>query len=896
MSGLLATKLHLPSPPSSRVHRPRLIQRLNAGLDAACKVTLVSAPAGFGKSSCVAAWLKSLTSQPAAWLSLDPADEDPAIFFSYLVAALQTVSPDLCPETAALLRTGQLPSEQVLGAALAGDLSACLPRTLLVLDDFHLIQSAFILHVMETLVANFPPSFHLVLVTREDPALPLARLRAHNQLTEIRAEDLRFTQAEAASFLNDVMGLCLAEPDISVLEDRTEGWIVGLQLAGLSIRDRADPSAYISSLSGSHRFILSYLTEEVLSRLPQDTLTFLLQTSILDKLTGDLCDALTGRTDSAALLERLLAANLFLIPLDDEQRWYRCHHLFGDLLAARLKQTVSPAAIHALHCRASDWLAANACPDEAIHHALLGLDYERAGSLVAGTARAMIFSGRIHVLRGWLDALPEKSFEAYLPLKIYRSWMDLLQGRLDLTEPALLKMDTMLRALPPSPENETLRREMIVILSRLVALAGNTARAIQTCHEALAFLPEADQVSRARIYSALAIACGAQGDVPGADVAYHECLRLALATANFSLAAHTFMLRGMWLGYYGKLHEAAAAYQAIIDLGPQSGQKVFYPTGQGLIGLASLYLEWNDLEAAGTALGQGLQLCLQAGLDGYFSGAILVSRLHQAQGDLPAALRDLQALEKAAPRSDTITLTIRQIQLRLALGDTSGAAQLADPLTGLLAGGPPIVVIEMTELILARVYLAQAEIEKAFDLLDRLQASAAPAGRSGHLLEMYLLRSLAMRIKSGEETTQAAVHSLAQALALGEPEGYFLLFLEAGPDLRPLLEGVLADPSTAQPIQRYARRLLDALPGSPHQPALSPAASAPPSASLIEPLTQRELQVLRLIGEGLKYGEIGARLFISLNTVRTYVKSIYAKLAVNNRTHAIAAAHRHGLI
>jgi LuxR family maltose regulon positive regulatory protein len=354
-SGLLATKLHRPSVPPKRVQRPHLIQRLDEGLESGRQITLVSAPAGFGKTTCIAEWIDALDC-PVAWLSLDAADDDPGRFFAYLVAALQRVDANLGREIEGVLRSGQLPPSEAIGATLINDILESEVRFLLVLDDFHVIQDRFILQVLERLVANLPRPLHLVLLTREDPPLPLARLRANNQLTEIRAKDLRFTNRDAEHFLNDVLGLSLSRADVTALEAKTEGWVVGLQLAGLSVRDRADPSAFIATLSGSHRFILSYLTEEVLNRQPEEIQRFLFQTSILDKLNGDLCNAVTGRSDSRALLERLFSANLFLIPLDDEGQWYRYHHLFADLLRD-FYSTLQKDRMAELHQRAAHWYA-----------------------------------------------------------------------------------------------------------------------------------------------------------------------------------------------------------------------------------------------------------------------------------------------------------------------------------------------------------------------------------------------------------------------------------------------------------------------------------------------------------------------------------------------------------
>jgi LuxR family maltose regulon positive regulatory protein len=359
MSSLLATKLYRPSIPPKRVQRPHLIQRLNEGLESGRQITLASAPAGFGKTTCISEWVNALDC-PVTWLSLDAADDAPGCFLAYLGAALQKVDANLGRKIEGVLRSGQLPPSEIISTTLSNDIQELESRFLLVLDDFQVIQDRFILQVLEGLVANLPQPLHLVLLTREDPPLPLARLRANNQLTEIRAGDLRFANPEADRFLNEVMGLSLSQADIAVLEDKTEGWIVGLQLAGLSIRDRTDPSSFIAALSGSHRFILSYLTEQVLNQQTREIQSFLLQTSILNRLSGDLCNAVTGRTDGHSLLERLFNANLFLIPLDDEQRWYRYHHLFADLLRD-LQNTRQKDETAELHQRASRWYAQVAC-------------------------------------------------------------------------------------------------------------------------------------------------------------------------------------------------------------------------------------------------------------------------------------------------------------------------------------------------------------------------------------------------------------------------------------------------------------------------------------------------------------------------------------------------------
>ncbi|MDY7042161.1 MAG: LuxR family transcriptional regulator, partial [Chloroflexota bacterium] len=468
---LLQSKLYIPPVRPELVSRPRLIKRLNAGLHR--KLTLVSAPAGFGKTTCISAWVHGLDC-PVTWLSLDPADDDPGRFFAYLVAALQEVDASLGREIEGVLRSGQLPPGEIISTTLSNDIQELEGRFLLILDDFQVIQDRFILEVLEKLVANLPQPLHLVLLTREDPPLPLARLRANNQLTEIRAGDLRFTGPEADRFLNEVMALSLSQADIAVLEDKTEGWIVGLQLAGLSVRDRADPSAFIATLSGSHRFILSYLTEQVLSRLPEETQSFLLKTSILDRLSGDLCNAVTGRTDGHALLERLLSANLFLIPLDDEQRWYRYHHLFADLLRD-LQNTRQKDETTELHRRASSWYAQAGMASEAIRHALAAEDYALAVHLLENHAMDMIMQGYAKTVNSWVQAIPMEWSSLSPRTNLALAWMHLLRGAYSQASPYLERLEGSFSSPQVSKEDrQSLEAERLVMQSLLLNMEGKT--------------------------------------------------------------------------------------------------------------------------------------------------------------------------------------------------------------------------------------------------------------------------------------------------------------------------------------------------------------------------------------------------------------------------------------
>lgn len=529
---LLTTKLYIPSPRPSLVPRPRLIERLDEGLRLGHKFTLVSAPAGFGKTTCISEWVNTLDC-PVTWLSLDPADNDPGRFFAYFIAALQKIDENLGCEIEGVLRSGQLPPDEVISTILINDILKLEGRFLLVMDDFQVIQDDLILRVLEKLVANLfqtnlPQPLHLVLLSREDPSLPLARLRANNQLTEIRAGDLRFAERDAARFLNEVMGLSLSQADIAVLEERTEGWIVGLQLAAIALksaasgREQMDPSEFIATLSGSHRYILSYLTEQVLDRQPEEIRRFLLQTAILDRLNGDLCNAVrfgiaetpsnsegiavTGHTDSHAMLERLLNANLFLIPLDDEQRWYRYHHLFADLLRG-LKNTLQGDKTAELHRRASHWYAqagdgGGTFVSEAIQHALAAADYAMAVDLLENHATGMIMQGYAKTVDGWVQMIPQEWRSSSSKTNLAFAWMHALRGTY---AQAFLYIAQLQAAFQTGEEGDpAIKAEWLVLQSLMLNMQGKSTESMALVNQALEIVPQEDSRVRSLVYWGLA--------------------------------------------------------------------------------------------------------------------------------------------------------------------------------------------------------------------------------------------------------------------------------------------------------------------------------------------------------------------------------------------------------
>jgi LuxR family maltose regulon positive regulatory protein len=903
---VLQTKLFIPSTRSLLV-RPHLIQILDESRRAEHRLILISSSAGSGKTSLLGEWAAQHPGE-WAWLSLDSADNEPTRFWSYLIAALQRIQAGMGQEAAGLLVSPQPVPVQTILVTLLNEFANHPSPFILALDDYHVISNLEIHSGMAFLLEHLPPQVSLVISTRADPPLPIVRLRAHAQLTEIREAQLRFSAEEAASFL-ETMGLNLSTQDVFAIETRTEGWIAGLQLVGLALRAQpamiSDPHPFISAFTGSRQHILDYLAEEVLSHLEKEVQDFLVKTSILERMCAELCAEVVGDPGEPKpaphrpTLNELERANLFTLPLDAERHWFRYHHLFADLLANRLQETLPASEIQQLHCRASQWLARNHLVDDAIRHALLGQDFERAAALIESLAQAMMFSGRVNTLKNWIGALPETCLQSHPRLKIYAVWIELMQGICELTQQKVQETEQLIRSLPASPENNQLKVELMVILCRFIAISGDTTQAIRVVQETHDLIAESDLGSRARVQSALAIAYGLDGDFEKSMTAFHECLRLARDCGYYSLMAHTTMLMSMGHAHYGKLREPARYLQEVIDLGTQSGQKTFFPAGQGYIGLASIYLEWNDLDRAEKMLQQGIDLCSQAGLDGVFNGLILKARLRQARGDLKGALEEIQAVEKSFQRKDHDTAA-RQVQILLAMGAIDVAAHWVLPITAILnveSAAPkiPFLFMEVLKIILARIFLARGEFAKALQCLDEFHLQPETGRRIGHLIEVYTLKALAFQKQNQGKITPPALESLERALELAEPEGYTLFFLEMGMEIVPLLNAVSHLPTVTDRLKNYAVKLLAAFPVGKSLLAPSAPATLPPSEETLD-LSQREIEILGLIAQGCSNQEIAARLFITLHTVKKHGSHIFAKLGVTSRTQAVAKARQAGLL
>lgn len=892
---ILATKLYVPPTRANAVVRPHLTEKLLSGVSRPGSFTLVSGPAGFGKTTLLSEFV-TRCQRPATWVSLDEGDNDPVRFWTYLITACQSILEDVGESALELLSAPQRLPDDTIPTILINDLATHDRSIVLVLDDYHEIQNPSIHASLLFLLDHLPHNFHIIVSTRTDPPWPLVRYRARNRLIDIRARDLRFAVREAAEFLNHTMGLALSAAEVAALEKRTEGWIAGLQLAALSMQGRSDAAAFIQAFTGSHVYIAEYLIEEILQKQPEDLQSFLLQTSILERMNSGLCKAVTGCQDGQTILMDLHRANIFIVPLDNESHWFRYHHLFADLLHARLRQSLTTDAISALHVRAADWYKQNGFVSEAVNHSLAAGDFERAASLVDRAGQAMIFTDQYNVLKNWLDALPNEPFQTHPRLEIYRVLIELNLGTLDMYEQTLLEKEKLVKALPPSPENDRLRLEAMVYLSLFMA-HQNTARAIQIAQEALDEIPEGDLRLRAFLFSALYRAYGMDGDIEKSEPAYLECLRLAQVASQYGMVSNTTMVRTFDLCQYGRLDEAAQYCQVILDIGARLKRKVFYPAGTGYIGLGGIHLERNDLETAEDYLRRGLELCRQGGTYGLYTGYLQKARLHQAKGEFDEALAALQMLEQTLQRRD-FTLTARQVSIRLAVGDIAGASRLVAPLLEILSGSAyaqqlPLIAEEAFKLSLARIYIAQGEIEQAKQVLDEIQTTVEPGKRFGRLMEVYLLRGLALQKPNADNISSDAVAHIERALDLAEPAGFVLLFLEEGPALIPLLNAVAHDRTAPNRLKEYACKLLDAFGGAgkPAPPSLPSEA-----AGLFEQLTPREMEVLQLVAAGDSNRAIADKLVITVRTVKKHITNILGKLDAGNRTQAVARARELGLI
>ena len=886
---LLETKLHVPRWRRGLVARPRLSERLSRGAKSA--LTLVSAPAGFGKTTLLAEWLAVAAAggRSVAWLSLDQRDNDPVLFWMYLVAALKTAAPGDGAGALSLLQPPRPPGEAGL-VTLLNDLDAVSDDVVLVLDDYHVIEEREVQDGMAFLLEHLPPQIHLVIGSRADPSLPLPRLRGHGELVEIRAADLRFTPDEAAAYLNEVMGLTLTAADVAALEERTEGWIAALQLAALSLQGREETAAFIAGFAGDDRYIVDFLAEEVLQRQPGDVQHFLLQTSILDRLSGPLCDAVTGQEGGKARLAALERGNLFLVPLDDRRRWYRYHQLFADVLHARLRDEW-PDDVPGLHRRASAWYEQNDEPAEAIRHALAAQDFGRAADLVELAIPAMRRSRQEAAVLGWLELLPDEVVRVRPVLSVGFAGALLAGGQFEDVEARLLDAEGWLDA--PAAEmvvvdDEEFRRlpaEIELYRAAQALVRGDGPGTVRHARLALEISPADEHLGRASAAALMGLAFWASGDLEAGYSGYAECMaglrRAGHIADTFGCAIALADIRRT----QGRLGEAMRTYEQALQRVPEQGGPVLRGTADMYVGMSEIHRERDDLPAATQQLLRSQQLGEHNGLpQNRYRWRVAMARVREAEGDLGGALDLLNEAERLYVGDffpNVRPVPALRARVRVARGELGEALGWARE-RGLSVADDLSYLREFEHITLARVLLAryaaeraEASIQGATRLLERLLRAAEEGQRTGSVIEILVLQALTHQAR---EDIPAALASLRRAVMLAEPEGYVRIFADEGPPMASLLRAA-AKQGTAR---NYVRRLLAAVNKTED--------GMPASQGLIEPLSERELDVLRLLGTDLGGPEIARELVVSLNTVRTHTKNIYAKLGVNNRRAAVRRA------
>lgn len=894
---ILTTKLFIPPPRPSIVPRLRLVERLSKCLEAGCRLTLISAPAGFGKTTLVSEWI-ARCGRPAAWLSLDDGENDPLRFLSYLVATLQTIKTGIGEGLLALLQSPQPPAIESVLTFLLNEIST-IPDNgalgsgqgfTLVLDDYHLIESKEVDQVVAFLIEHLPPQMHLLIATREDPSLPLARLRARGQLTELRAADLRFTPVEATEFLNRVMELNLTAENIVALETRTEGWIAGLQLAALSMQGREDISNYIQCFSGSNRFVLDYLVEEVLKRQPESVQGFLMCTSVLERLCGPLCEAVlkTPAGSGQSTLEALERANLFLIPLDDRRQWYRYHHLFGELLRQRYG---NPEGLSEYHLRASHWHEENNDLGAAFHHAIAAGDFVRAAGLAEAAWQEMEESFQTAAWLGWVKKLPEEVIRARPALCVQLGWAFSLAGEPETSEIYLQNAEQALAGAADKSELMSLPGSIALVRAYNAQVQGDLATTAKYAKLALQLIPENDFYRRSQAAMALEGTHWASGNLESAVRAIRDWMENMTRLDNHVfVVASAFGVAELLMGL-GRLSEAKQTYQDAIQLAAQHGPEAEHITAHHHLGLVMIYRQLGEAALAAHHFNRAVELGLQNTLaDWQYRWHVAQAQLKEDSGDLESALAQLDEAKRVYIQTvvpDLRPIAALKTRIYLKQGRLNKVrAWVAE--RGLSLADEVSYLREFEHLTLARLEIANPLVNA---LLTCLLQAAEAQQRRGSALDILLVQALANEAQGNHPQ---ALASLERALTLTEPEGYLRALVDEGEAMRLLildfrLQIEKQSRNGVHPLLGYVERLLAAFPQSLEAIPQSKIAN-PKSKILIEPLSERELEVLKLLRTELSGPEIADQLIVSPNTFRTHTKNIFNKLGVNSRRAAIRRA------
>jgi LuxR family maltose regulon positive regulatory protein len=886
-TSILATKLYIPPPRPKVVPRPRLIERLNEGLHR--KLTLISAPVGYGKTTMLSEWIPQ-SERCVAWVSLDDGDNDPVRFWAYFIAALQMLDAEIGRNALALMRTPRLPSFEAILTTLLNEIAAFPEDFALVLDDYHVMDakpvdaSTSVDDGLTFLLEHLPPHMHLVVTTREDPNLPLARLRARDQLTEIRAADLRFTPGEAAVFLNQVMGLNLSAEDVTSLETRTEGWIAGLQLAALSMWGREDVPGFIRAFAGDNQYIVDYMVAEVLQRQSERVRSFLLQTSILDWLSGPLCDAVTGQEEGKALLETLERGNLFVSPQDDKRHWFRYHHLFADVLRAHLMEE-QPDRVPTLHRRASEWYEHNGLEIEAFQHAAAANDVERAEHLIEGEGMPLQFRGAGAPVLKWLESLPKTALDArpslwvtYASTLLFGGQHTAVEQKLQAAEAALAA--AALQGTEPDDRTKDLVGRIASMRATLAVIQHDVETIITQSRRALEYLHPDNLPVRTATTWTLGYAYQLQGDRSAASRAYTEVISIGNSFGDSIYTIAATINLGQLQEADNQLALATRTYRRVLQL---TGDPPDPIACEAFLGLARITYQWNDLDTAQQYGQQCLQLTRQMdSVDTFASCGVFLARLKLAQRDAVGAAAILAEAEAfvrqhnfmhrmPAVAAAQVLVLLRQEPL-LQQGNLTAAAALAE--THELPTSQ------------ARVYLAQGDPSTALAVLEPLRRQVEAKGWEDERLKVMILQAIALHAvalrANGEK--DKAVQLLGDALTLAEPGGFIRIFVDEGPPMAALLQEA-AKYGTAPNYVSQLRAAFGKAEGR-----------TPVTQLLIEPLSERELEVLRLLRTELNGPEIASQLMVSLSTMRTHTQNIYNKLGVNNRRAAVRRAEELDLL
>lgn len=879
---LLQTKFYVPPIHSKQIVRPRLSDLITTGLDKA--LILLSAPAGYGKTTLMSSWLKE-KGIPFAWLSLDGGDNDPIRFLQYLLAALETIASGIEDDLSGILQGIQPAQFENVINLLVNKLASCSDPFVLVLDDFHVLHSEEVLKMLLYLLEHLPPPMHLAILTRNDPLLPLSRLRVRGQLLDIRAGQLRFTPDEIAAFLNDMMGLHLSSSDLFALEKRTEGWIASLQLAALSMQSSQDIHAFVSAFTGSHHYVMDYLTEEVLKLQPKEVSDFLLQTSILERLCGPLCEAVletdgAAPVDGQAMLESLEEMNLFTIPLDDERHWYRYHHLFSDVLRKRLEHQSRPL-LPKLHRRASQWYEKNGFISESIQQVITAGDHEHAAKLIEDNGCLLLISGEVATLLNWAEAIDFQA-ENRPWLAIQKAWALALTGELERVEPTLKIPEELLAPLEATDEVKTMQGTIAAARAYCANSLGDTQLAVKFAQQALELLPDCSAISqsiRSVTVSILGDASRINGNLGQAIRAYTETIKIGRQANNLNMVIIANLNIANLLIEQGQLHQAAHIFARSLQMAVRpDGQRS--PLAANIFdGLARLAYEWDRLDDAE----QYIRLCMEQSRTWGDIGQLayawaMQARLEQARSDshkAQEAMREAERLIAEHPHFSHWSIQVRADLARVSIAQSN----LDGPFhyiqhTGLQIKDDILSQRESEYLILLRVLVARGELEDTIILSRRMLQQAETIGQTGLALNILILQALAFQEMKDSGQALAA---LERALALAQPEGYVRSFLDEGEAMTKLL----CQAQARQVGSGYAAVLLSRI-------GKISGMTQPSMQLLAEPLTRREVEVLELIKTGCSNQAIAGQLVISLPTVKRHISNIYTKLGVQSRTQAVA--------